>query len=207
MRPSPPDGSGLSSLPVKLNLGCGRDHRPDCLNLDLAPEVEPDLVHDLDVYPYPLPRGHFTTIYVLDVIEHVADVAAFMEEVHALLAPDGVVEITTPHFSAANAFTDPTHRRQLGMFSFDFFTAGNPLSYYSRVRFELAERILVFYPTLLSRLVTPLANRHPQAYERRFAWIFPAWFMIFRLRAIAAKNSENAGTPENAEAGAEVPAV
>jgi hypothetical protein len=26
-----------------------------------------------------------------------------------------------------------------------------------------------------------LANRYPAAYERRWAWIFPAWYLYFEL--------------------------
>jgi hypothetical protein len=28
------------------------------------------------------------------------------------------------------------------------------------------------------------ANRHPELYERRLTWIWPAWFLIFKLRAL-----------------------
>ncbi len=177
--PAPP------GLPARLNLGCGRDRRADCLNVDVLAEVGPDLVLDLDRHPYPLPRRHFTHIYAKDVVEHLADVPRFMEEVHELLVPGGTLEITTPHFSCANSFTDPTHRRHLGLYSFDYFTGDHPWSYYSKARFELIERLLVFRNTPLDRLVAHFANRHPQLYERRFAWIFPAWFMIFQLRAVA----------------------
>jgi SAM-dependent methyltransferase len=174
----------MSELPREVNLGCGRQKRAGCWNVDARAEVAPDLVWDLDRRPYPLPRNHFERVYVLDVVEHLASVREFLEEVHEILAPAGVVEITTPHFSCANSFTDPTHRHHLGYFSFDYFTADHPLSFYSAARFEIAERVLVFHPTPLERLLARLANRHPAFYERRLTWTFPAWFMIFKLRAI-----------------------
>jgi SAM-dependent methyltransferase len=173
----------MPTLPTKLNLGCGRDRRPDCLNVDLRAEVGPDLVHDLDRHPYPLPRHHFTQIQALDVVEHLADIRAFMDEVHELLAPGGTIEITTPHYSCANSFTDPTHLHHLGCFSFDYFTAGHSWNHYSQARFVLVERLLVFRNSPLDRLVAHFANRHLELYERRFAWILPAWFMIIKLRA------------------------
>jgi len=173
-------------IPRRLNLGCGERKRADCLNVDLRPRVEPDLVWDLDRRPYPLPRGHFEYIYALDVVEHLASVQDFVEEAHALLAPGGILEITTPHYSSANSFTDPTHRHHLSYFSFDYFTAGSQWSFYSGARFEIAERTLVFSMTLPDKLVSRFANRHPAAYERRLAWIWPAWFLIFKLRALEA---------------------
>ncbi|HEV8238177.1 MAG TPA: methyltransferase domain-containing protein, partial [Thermoanaerobaculia bacterium] len=145
---------------------------------------DPDLRWDLDRHPYPLPRGHFDYIYANDVVEHLADVQQFVEESHALLRPGGILEITTPHFSSANSYTDPTHRHHLGYFSFDYFTDGHQWSFYSSARFEIVERTLVFSSGALTRVVERLANRKPRLYENRFAWLFPAWFLIFKLRAV-----------------------
>jgi SAM-dependent methyltransferase len=174
----------MSGLPKQLNLGCGRDRRPDCLNVDARSEVAPDLVWDLDQRPYPLPRGHFERIWAMDVIEHLASVKEFLEEAHELLAPGGIIEISTPHFSCANSFTDPTHRHHLGYFSLDFFTAAHRLNFYSTARFEIVERILAFEHGPLDRLMARLANRKPELYEKRLAGIFPAWCLTFKLRAV-----------------------
>jgi SAM-dependent methyltransferase len=174
----------MSDLPKRLNLGCGRIKRPECWNVDVVPDVAPDLVWDLDRRPYPLPRNHFEQIWALDVVEHLASVKEFLEEVHDLLAPGGTIEITTPHFSCSNSFTDPTHRHHLGYFSFDYFTADHAWNFYTAVRFEVVERILVFANSPVDRLLSRFANRKPELYERRLAWIFPAWFLIFRLRAV-----------------------
>jgi len=174
----------LDPVARRLNLGCGQMKLPDCLNVDFNPAVEPDVVWDLDRRPYPFPKGHFERVFVKDVIEHLEDVPGFMTEIHSLLAPGSVVEITTPHFSSANAFTDPTHRRQLGWSSFDYFTESSQWSFYTGVRFEILHRTIVFHHSTLNRVVSRLANRYPAAYEHRWAWIFPAWFLIFELRAI-----------------------
>lgn len=172
------------NLPKRLNLGCGRKKKEGCLNVDLLEEVAPDLAWDLQRRPYPLPRGYFEHIYAHDVIEHLDDLPGFMEEIHALLVPGGIVEITTPHFSCSNSYTDPTHKRHLGFFSLDYFTATSPWSFYTPVRFEIVERLLVFPGSRIDRLIARFANRHPELYEKRFAWLFPAWFLIFQLRAV-----------------------
>ena len=36
----------------------------------------------------------------------------------------------------------------------------------------------------VSGLIARWANRHPEIYEQRFAWVLPAWFLIFRLRCV-----------------------
>lgn len=171
-------------LPRELNLGCGTRRREGCLNVDKAAALRPDLVWDLDQYPYPLPASHFRRVFASDVVEHLREIPDFVLEMHRLLEPGGTLEITTPHFSCANSYTDPTHRHHLGYFSFDFFTRDNELNYYSEARFEIVQRQLVFHPGFLNRWTQRLANRYPARYEQRFAWLFPAWFMIFRLRAL-----------------------
>jgi SAM-dependent methyltransferase len=167
-----------------LNLGCGRRKRDDCINVDSIAELNPDVVWNLDQRPYPFPRGSFDQIWAYDVIEHLERVDGFLEEAHDLLSPGGVIEITTPHFSSPNSFRDPTHRHHLSYFSLDYFTAGHSLNFYSKARFEVLERNLVFNPSPVDRVVAHFANRNPARYEKRFAWLFPAWFIIFRLKAI-----------------------
>jgi hypothetical protein len=71
----------------------------------------------------------------------------------------------------------------LGYFSFDYFTADSAWGFYSRARFSFVERCLVFPTGRFSGLFARWANRHPAFYERRLAWIFPAWFLIFKLKA------------------------
>ena len=182
-----PAAAEAHDVPRQLNLGCGRQKRANCLNVDLRPAVTPDLVWNLNVRPYPLPRNHFERVYAGDVVEHLDDIPAFMEEVHALLAPGGVLEITTPHFSSPNSFTDPTHKHHFGYFSFDYFADdASPWSFYSPARFTIEERLIAFHNGVLDRLVARWANRRPAAYEQRFAWLYPAWFLIFRLRAVKA---------------------
>jgi hypothetical protein len=80
----------------RLNLGCGRQKRDDCCNVDIRADVSPDVVWNLDDFPYPLPRNHLEHIYALDVIEHLQSVPRFMDEAHALLTNDGILEWLFP---------------------------------------------------------------------------------------------------------------
>lgn len=167
-----------------LNLGCGRKRMDDAVNLDASAEVGADVVHDLSQFPWPLESDSFDRVFAFDVIEHLGDVVRTMEEIYRVCRHDARVHITVPHFSSANAFTDPTHRHQFSCFSFDYFTREHGLAYYSSARFRRVRSQIVFYPTLANKLVHRLANRRPQAYEQRWAWIFPAWFLSIDLQAV-----------------------
>jgi SAM-dependent methyltransferase len=173
-----------------LNLGAGNKQRPDAVNVDITASTRPDIVHDLNVRPWPLESEQFTEVLAHDVIEHLDDVVATMEEIHRVSQHGAVVRITLPHFSCANAFTDPTHRHYFGWFSFDYFTGEHEFSFYTDVRFRRRRSQIVFNPTLVNRIVWRLANRWPAAYERRWAWIFPAWFLYFELEVIKQRPGE-----------------
>ena len=105
-----------------LNLGCGRKHLPHSVNLDVTPETNPDVLHDLNTLPWPLPDNHFSEVLAYDVIEHLDNFMGAMEEIHRVCRDKAKVKIAVPHFSSAEAYTDPTHRRCFGYFSFDYVT-------------------------------------------------------------------------------------
>lgn len=171
-------------VPDTLNLGCGRKPDPGAVNLDLTPDTNPDVVHDLNIRPWPFPDNRFAAIRMMDVIEHLDDVVGVMEEIHRVCRHGATVTITTPHFSCVNSFTDPTHRHHLGLYSFDYFTGEHEHSYYTRARFRTKVRSLIFHPTLLNKVVRRLTAWWPAAYERRWAWMFPAWFLYFELEVL-----------------------
>src|SRR5262245_40298584 len=138
---------------TKLNLGCGNKHLPDALNLDVTIRTNPDVVHDLNVRPWPFSGDRFVEVFMYDVIEHLDDLVGVIEELHRITQHGGVVRITTPHYSCANAFTDPTHRHQLGWFSLDYFTGEHEHAYYTTTRFRMRSRFLHFFPSLLNKVV------------------------------------------------------
>lgn len=164
-----------------LHLGSGRKYDPRAVNVDLVSSTTPDVVHDLDVAPWPLPDNRFTEVLAYDVIEHLDDVVATMEEIHRVCVDGAIVRFTVPHFSCANAYTDITHRHYFGQASFNYFTGENEFAFYTNRRFESRQAQIVFAPTLLNKIVWRLANRYPREYERRWAWMFPAWFLSFEL--------------------------
>jgi SAM-dependent methyltransferase len=165
-----------------LELGAGRTRSgPGVVTLDRAASTAPDVVHDINVVPWPLETSAFDVIRCYDVVEHLDNLLAVMEEIHRVGAPGARVEITTPHYSSANSWTDPTHRQHLGVRSFDYFTDGHPLNFYSHARFAVLERRIRFRNTLKGRLAEQLANRRPEFYEEHLAWMLPAFFLWFVL--------------------------
>jgi len=183
-----------------LDVGCGNAKTPGAVGIDGNPHTQADIIHDLNVYPWPLESNAFERIICSHIVEHVADLLRFMEEVHRVGRAGARVEIVTPHFTNRFAYTDPTHVRHLGLRSFDYFTARRAvrLNWITRA-LETQYAVPDFYVKPLFalerahlRLARPFrwlglqwfANRFPDFYELYWAFIFPARDLYFTLRVL-----------------------
>jgi len=169
-----------------LHLGCGRQHlrtspAQRVVRVDRVPDTAPDVVWDLNDTPYPFENDSFDRIDCTDVLEHVDDLVQTMEEIHRIGRHGALVHVATPHFSSANSFRDPTHRHHLSVFSFDYFTGENEWDFYTRARFVKRRAQIIFAPSPVNSVVSRVARRWPDWYERRLAWILPAWFISIEL--------------------------
>ncbi|MCA1593751.1 MAG: class I SAM-dependent methyltransferase [Acidobacteria bacterium] len=176
-----------------LNLGCGRKRVEGAVNLDVTPETKPDVLHDLNCRPWPFADGQFREVLANDVIEHLDDVIGTFEEIHRVCRDGASVKVAVPHFSSGNAFTDPTHKHFFSYFTTDYLTEGGEFSFYTRARFRVRHRQIIFWPTLLNKIVWRLANRYPMWYELRWAWIFPALFLSFELEVVKGREGNDDG--------------
>ena len=169
-----------------LSTGCGdKPPKDGVVRLDKRPEVRPDVIWDLNNFPYPFENSTFSEIECFDVIEHLDNIPKTMEEFHRILNPNGLVKIATPHFSCANSYIDVTHKWHLSYFSFDFFHNKYLPPHSCKAKFHIRHRHLQFRGLPFARqAISRLANFFPRAYEDRWAWIFPAWFIYFELEAM-----------------------
>ena len=144
-----------------LQLGSGKKYDPVAVNVDVIATTNPDIVHNLDVRPWPLPDDHFLEVQAFDVIEHLDDVVASMEEIHRVCQDGAVVKITVPHYSCCNAFTDITHRHYFSVRSFDYFTGDNEFGFYTDRQYRKARAEMVFFKSIVNKVVWRLARRFP----------------------------------------------
>ncbi|NLI14430.1 class I SAM-dependent methyltransferase [Pelotomaculum propionicicum] len=170
-----------------LDLGCGPNKIPGAIGVDLRPGPNVDVVHDLDIYPWPFKDNEFDLICASHIMEHLEDVVRAVEEIHRITRPGGVAQVLVPHFSCSDFFTDPTHKHAFSSRSFDYFVEGTHLRTfnYSPVQFKKLQVQLVLptrYPFkfILRRLI----NRYPTIYEMQFAFILPANVIIFELEIV-----------------------
>jgi hypothetical protein len=86
---------------LKLNLGCGYDHRAGYVNLDVDPATHPDLVHDL-YQPLPYTDNSVSEILLQDVLEHftLQDGYRLLLECQRVLQAQGKLKVRVPNVTA-----------------------------------------------------------------------------------------------------------
>lgn len=95
--------------------GCGKHHprKPNEVTCDIRHFPNVDVVHDLNVVPWPWPDNTFDGIYAAHVVEHLQSLLNFMNEAWRVLQPGGSLYISTPLAGGDLdlEFADPTHVR------------------------------------------------------------------------------------------------
>lgn len=92
--------------------------------LDFNDDHKPDVVHDLNVFPYPFADNSFDEVHAYEVLEHLGQQGDFkrffqdFSEIWRILKPDGVLCGTSPAWCSAWAWGDPGHTRVISMQSF-----------------------------------------------------------------------------------------
>jgi SAM-dependent methyltransferase len=79
------------------------------LNVDVDPQAQADMHHDLECLPYPFESGSAEEILASHVLEHLHQPFAAMSEFARILRPGGRLTIRVPHFS--RGFTHADHKR------------------------------------------------------------------------------------------------
>jgi len=140
---------------VKLNLGCGQNRLDGYVNTDREPSVEPDVVMDLEDFPWPFEDDSVDEVVANHVLEHVgAEASVFigvMQELYRICRGGALIRIAVPHPRHSNFIDDPTHVRAITPMTLQLFSKQNceewrrlgasnsPLALYADVDFELRE--------------------------------------------------------------------
>lgn len=106
---------------MKLNLGCGDDYREGWINADIRPEVDPDLVLNVDHASLPFADNTFEFVLLDNVLEHSHDLLSLLTELHRVTAPGARLLFRGPHWNSAGAWTDPTHTRPFTHETFEHY--------------------------------------------------------------------------------------
>jgi len=106
----------MENKSLRLNIGCGRRTIPGWVNVDAY--GNPDVKHDLGVFPWPFEDDSVDEILASHILEHLTDWWGAFKECARILKPGGRLEIRVPDESSNKAATYRDHKHVFSQFSF-----------------------------------------------------------------------------------------
>jgi SAM-dependent methyltransferase len=102
---------------MKLNLGCGSKILENYINLDKFDYYNPNVVHDLEVTPYPFEDNSVDEILMSHILEHVGQAPDIfnniIKELYRICKNKSIIDIKVPHPRHDDFLSDPTHVRPI----------------------------------------------------------------------------------------------
>jgi SAM-dependent methyltransferase len=186
---------------LKLDLGCGLTKRgPEYVGVDELDESAADVIGDVVEVLKALPEGAASEIYSSHLLEHVDDLRTLVREAERVLEPGGRFIAVVPHFSNPYYYSDPTHRRPFGLYTFSYFaedailtrrvpTYGHePRLRLERVRLNFRSATEFQWRYRVRALLGRLFNLRPslqELYEEGLTGVLPCYELEFELVKIA----------------------
>ena len=126
----------------QLLIGCGHSREKrvyvdqakdweDLVTLDHSEDCKPDVLHDLEVLPYPFEDNTFDEIHAYGVLEHLSDQGDYkaffaqFTEFHRILKPEGLLMAIVPNEKSLQQWGDPSHRRVINLVTIAFLNQKN----------------------------------------------------------------------------------
>ncbi len=124
----------------ELLIGCGNSRKKsitfpeipadfeNLTTLDIDPNCKPDVLHDLNVLPYPFEADSFDEVHAIEVLEHCGSQGdwrfffAQFAELWRILKPGGYFIASCPMWDSPWAWSDPGHSRVLSKHSLAFLS-------------------------------------------------------------------------------------
>ena len=166
---------------MKLYFGCGRHRVEGFIGVDKTQTGQVDVVHDMNVYPYPFADNSVDAVLLINILEHFPDIIKVTEEIWRICKDGARIRVEVPYYNSAGACQDPTHKSFFTENTFDYFTelGATTLShynYYSSARFKILS-------------VAPDQRRIFHLFPKRIQWLLAHHFatihsLKFELEAI-----------------------
>jgi len=178
-----------SGQPLILEIGCGPNKKTGRIGIDHIDFPDVDIVADMENGLPFLPDSSVDEIHCRSVLEHIDNFENLMKEIVRVLKADGRARIFVPHFSNPYSYSDYTHKRHFGLYTFYYFVENRKQlkrkvpDFYSSIRIEILSLKLVFRsPFWISRQLKKILGAvfnccRPvmEFYEQHLCYLFPCY--------------------------------
>jgi len=178
-----------SPEPVIIELGCGSKKKQGRIGIDKIDLPNVDIVADMENDLSFLPDNSVNQIHCRSVLEHVNNFENLMREIVRVLKNDGTAHIFVPHFSNPYYYSDYTHKRFFGLYTFYYFVDEHRQlkrkvpNFYTDIRINITSQRLVFTSPFwctrqIKKLMGFIFNCHrslQEFYETHLCWLFPCY--------------------------------
>lgn len=185
------------SIDKKIIIECGSGGKKtidDSIAIDVIDSDYVDIIGDLNK-GFPLFEDNSVDeIISHHFLEHLTDLEYFLKESLRILKKGGKFRGTVPHFSNPYYYSDYTHNRPFGLYSFSYFSKNSHFkrlvpTFYNDLDFKINELEIVFYSpfyfrSLCKRIfhkIVNLSKWNQEFYEENFCYIMPAFEIKFEL--------------------------
>lgn len=138
---------------MKINLGSGMDYREGFCNVDMCKDIKIDILHDLNVYPYPFQDDSADVIVASHIIEHMDDPMRFMEECYRILKENGKLIIDCP-IGGTWASYHLNHKYNLSPYSFKIIEPKDKWAFQFPFKFKI-DKMRIFMPVIKEKIGFP----------------------------------------------------
>ena len=176
---------------VAYNLGAGNKRYEGVIGIDLFKGKAVDIVHDINVMPWPVEADTADVVMGFQAFEHFYDLNAVMREVYRISKHGARLIVEVPYFRHVGAYQDPTHVH--------FFTS-NTMAYFhetpKRPRGAYADdfhfRSIDFWYGWPAKSKNPIIQWYKEFIRKYHRWydgsllsiLFPPAIIIFELEII-----------------------
>lgn len=185
-----------------LDLGSGPWKYPGSISVDWNPKVNPDVLWDLNKFPYPFNDNEFDLVYCSHVLEHLNEPVKVIEEIWRILKLYGKLILIVSHFSSRGAYSNPEHKHYFSSLLFDYFERERMYFAKTEAKFKILKIKLIWTPpkpkcsrekqkkvqvllNFINSILTPLANLSIDFCERVWCyWVGGMQEICFIVEAI-----------------------
>jgi predicted SAM-dependent methyltransferase len=114
---------------AKLDVGCGENKQPGWIGMDKRKCKGVDIVHDIQVFPWPVPSNSCFQVLMSHVYEHIEPKyrLELMDELWRIIKKNGQLLLSAPYWRSMGANQDPTHYMCPNEVTFTYFDPDKPL--------------------------------------------------------------------------------